>query len=850
MKYWQKLLILLFLTTFVLTAGLSYVIYRATSRISEQITITGRTILSKQAEDFLTEIIDEQANNLYLELSNIHSTLLNGAYILGTYYENYKDNQKIKDLLKYLKNEVGVNCLQAFFVNVGGYVVTDTAANFSSTKAAKTSPKKIEFSPERLERIFSGTKWLIGMDETQSSLNSKPIISAFAPIEKKGQLVGYVGLSIAIQGLVSKLNQDQIIRGSYTFLINNRRRLLAAPIHARVELTPSQANLSQGFIDLSDAHTIELKQLFNRIALGQEGISLTALRQTQKYFVYHPVGNTSWRLCISVPAAFITAPSIQLSKDVSLARDKALTENFILAAVILLLVLFIGGWFARHMTLPLLKMTALTRKIANGNFEHRIDVRRKDELGQLSDDFNKMSIQLHKLIINYENQTAQLARVNRELNEENSERMLAEAQVRTLNAELEQRVMARTAELTIAKQQAESANEAKSEFLARMSHEIRTPLNAIIGLTNVVLKSAMTDKQTDFLTKVKIASKNLLQVINDILDFSKVEAGQLDLTSAPFDLDQLMAKLTALFKEQIAKTALELNIEVDQNMPRILLGDEARLSQVLINLIQNAIKFTEKGKIKVGVALDLQPANDKGQVSFKFWVSDTGIGIETDMLPTLFQPFTQAESYMVRKHQGSGLGLSICQQIVELMGGRIWVESTPGKGSTFYFNIMLTIVEEDKLAVEKTTIKRFEQKEISHRINLLAGKRVLVVEDSELNREVAVALLEDVDLVVETAENGRIAFEKIIRSERGHYDAVFMDIQMPVLNGFEATQCIRNWESDTQSATHRIPIIALTAHALKGEREKCIEANMDDYLSKPIHEVDLHRVLVRWIALN
>jgi CheY-like chemotaxis protein len=290
-------------------------------------------------------------------------------------------------------------------------------------------------------------------------------------------------------------------------------------------------------------------------------------------------------------------------------------------------------------------------------------------------------------------------------------------------------------------------------------------------------------------------------------------------------------------------------------VPRKLTGDAGRLNQILTNLIGNAIKFTEAGEIVVGVDLDEEGPvigdQRTGQTALKFSVSDTGVGVAADVLPTLFDPFTQADSTLTRRGEGTGLGLTICRQLATLMGGRIWAESTPGKGSTFSFTAMLEIQMEQPEAVAPQRPQEPSELPIQH----LAGRRVLVVEDSELNRDVAVALLEEAGLAVEIAENGQVAVSKVTGSVPEYYDAVLMDIQMPVMDGYEATRHIRQWEANAQFIDHRpptteyrTPIIALTAHALKGEKEKCLAADMDDYLPKPLDEQDLHRVLLKWLS--
>ncbi len=406
---------------------------------------------------------------------------------------------------------------------------------------------------------------------------------------------------------------------------------------------------------------------------------------------------------------------------------------------------------------------------------------------------------------------------------------------------LEELVAERTCELRIAKDQAETASKAKSDFLARMCHEIRTPINAVMGMTQLVLKSELKAHQRDYLEKAQIASRNLLEVINDILDFSKVEAGRLEIDYRPFVLDTLMDQVTDLFSHRVAQKELELILRIHPTVPRQLKGDPARLFQILTNLIENAIKFTEKGKIEVGVEIENQAEEKSDQVSLKFRVRDTGIGIAPDLLPTIFDSFTQVECYLTRTHEGTGLGLAICQRMVELMGGAIWVESEPGSGSTFYFTVHMGL--SGWAESEKPDKEPENGAELTDRLDKLRGRRILVVEDNLLNREVAVALLEHIGVEVDIAGTGIEAVNKVIGSE-SRYDAVLMDIQMPEMDGLAATGKIRS----SKSAIRNIPIIALTAHALKNEEEKCLAAGLDDFISKPFEAEQLYKTLLKWIA--
>jgi PAS domain S-box-containing protein len=433
-----------------------------------------------------------------------------------------------------------------------------------------------------------------------------------------------------------------------------------------------------------------------------------------------------------------------------------------------------------------------------------------------------------------------------------TERKQTEEELKIHHDHLEDLVNERTADLEAAKEVAEKANASKSDFLARMSHEIRTPLNAVTGLTNIVLKTELTVEQRDYLNKVQIASNNLLEVINDILDFSRVEAGRLELANALFDLDRVIEQLADLFNDRVCQKDLELIFTIAPDVPRQLIGDAGRLTQVLTNLVENAVKFTETGEIVVGVNIKEDGRGTNGyRQQLIFEVSDTGIGIATDVLPTLFYPFTQAEGYLTRKHEGAGLGLAICQRLVELMDGRIWAESTPGQGSKFSFTVMLETGMEGGGRME-AMVQHGPQEPAGLPIKLLNGHRVLVVEDSELNRDVAVALLEEVGMAVEVADNGSMAVAKVTKSPKGYYDAVLMDIQMPTMDGYEATKIIREFEKEQDTTSEqqgtKVPIIALTAHALKGEKEKCLATNMNDYLAKPLDVKDLYWVLLKWIA--
>ena len=385
-------------------------------------------------------------------------------------------------------------------------------------------------------------------------------------------------------------------------------------------------------------------------------------------------------------------------------------------------------------------------------------------------------------------------------------------------------------ELKSARDQAREATRIKSDFLARMSHEIRTPMNAVIGMAHLILQTELTEKQADYVNKIQSSAHTLLGIINDILDFSKVEAGKLKLEETGFRLDDVLGKLSDIIGLDAENKGLAFTFRVDPEIPEYLKGDPLRLGQVLTNLAGNAVKFTEKGEITVSVELE----NRTGQDTFLlFSVRDTGIGMDEDALAGLFDPFRQADGSTSRKYGGTGLGLSIADHLVELMGGTLNVQSTPGKGSCFYFTAAFRTPDREARP------KPYPARDMPKAPVSLKNARVLVVEDNELNRQVALELLEQAAFAADTVKNGREALAAIRKTD---YDLVLMDIEMPEMDGHKATRAIRK-AMGSQSP----PIVAMTAHALEGDREKSIQAGMDDFLTKPVDPEQLHRVLTGWI---
>lgn len=383
-------------------------------------------------------------------------------------------------------------------------------------------------------------------------------------------------------------------------------------------------------------------------------------------------------------------------------------------------------------------------------------------------------------------------------------------------------------ELVETKKRVEEASVIKEQFMANMSHEIRTPMNAIIGFNDRLIKTKLNDEQQEYVAAVKTSGENLLTIINDILDFSKIEAGMVTIEHIRFNLHELLQNVYKLFFLKAKEKNISLRLHYPKDIPEFLMGDPTRLTQILINLVGNALKFTGQGNIDITVEVikdDIQNAT----VQFK--VKDTGIGILEEKISEVFERFTQAESDTSRIFGGTGLGLSIVKKLVELQSGTITVESIKEEGSLFKFTIPYK-----KAPVVATTIKTPPEK-IHHAVTNDKIK-ILIVEDNLLNQKLAAFMLTDFGYAFDICGNGKLAVDKL---EQDVYDLVLMDIQMPEMDGYEATGVIR------KKLKLNIPIVAMTAHAMPGEKDKCLGFGMTDYISKPIKETDLHNLIIKYI---
>lgn len=383
----------------------------------------------------------------------------------------------------------------------------------------------------------------------------------------------------------------------------------------------------------------------------------------------------------------------------------------------------------------------------------------------------------------------------------------------------------------IERKKAEEAKKTEQQFLANMSHEIRTPMNVVIGMTNLLLKTSMNDQQAKYINAIKHSSENLLVIINDILDLSKIEAGKIDFENIHFSLEETLNLVYTTLKFKAEEKGLKMHIDIDKNLPPMIIGDPVRLSQILLNLAGNAIKFTSKGS----VTIKCEKLNEeKKKIMVRFSIIDTGIGIAEENISKVFESFTQASSETTRKYGGTGLGLTISKQLVELQDGTIGATSKLGEGSVFYFTIPYLAGSE--MTLEKK-IREIDPKILAE----LSTKRILLVEDNHFNQIVATDTIHDLvkGLKVECAMNGREGIEKL---KINTYDLVLMDIQMPEMDGYETTKYIREKMPD---AIKNIPIMAMTANVLKEEIENCFDSGMNSYIAKPFDPEDLLNKIIK-----
>ena len=843
-----KVYIFILLFGFMLVSSI-YIVFSTFNKHEIQEGAYGTTVITAKK-------INAQLETKLMRMQTLATSLANLGTTMGS---NHQENKRV------LKKLLDMKGYERFIAGGGIWpepFVLDSTKERSSYFYARNKNGGLDFYNDYNEPKGSGyhhEEWYVPAKFYEEGkayysksyvdpYSSQPMVTITVPMYKNKKFIGVSTVDVMLDGLQNFLKNNIEELGGYGFIVDRNNKFLSYPDDGKakfnnnyitldklVETTPSFTKLNNTItayshlklgakciqmakyldkqseqIDEEESKRISLliRDSNNKVQLSDEHITMLSIKNDPilkedsiVISIYKP--NTHWNLVIAIPSKSI------------LTQSNRIFSNLILVITILVFISAIFLYFIMK-TLIIKPIRSMIEQLNTNNI---IVTNGDDEFALLAFWFNKKTDELQE-------KSTILEITNEELDTSHEE-------LSKMNKGLEEQVYKRTQELDIQTKKAQDSTRLKSQFLANMSHEIRTPMNGIIGMNHLLLKTNIDQEQKGYIQKVDTSANILLRIINDILDISKIESGKLILDKIDFSMNDVLLYVENSMNIKANEKQLNFNIYHDDKN-HILYGDSLRISQILINLIGNAVKFTHIGKVELTVEYLY---NNR----VKFIVSDTGIGLTQEQIDKLFESFSQADATITRKYGGSGLGLTITKELVELMGGSIQIQSELHKGSKFIFDIELPKGD------ERNIIQLTKQDDIDNlykNIAKLDGSNILLVEDNKINQEIIVNLLKNSGINIDIADDGEIAVNKY-NINKNKYELILMDLQMPIMDGLTATKIIR----DTKDGQN-IPIIALTANAMQEDIEATKDAGMNEHLTKPIDVEKLYTILLKYISLK